>query len=85
VEWLYEERVPSSKPELSEIEVLPPRAELEQLLDWAKGGRILEIRDWAAQARSGNYAEVAARLGQLAKEFEIKAIRMCLRQWLTED
>ena len=85
LEWIYEEALPSSKPEPSEIRMLPSGEVLERLLDWAKGGRILDIQDWAEQERSGNYAEAAAHLYKLAKEFQIKAIRRCLQQWLAVE
>ncbi len=81
--WIYEEQAVSpSKPDPSKIKRLPPTAELEQLLDWVKSGMIMEIQAWAEQSRSGDYPEAATHLYQLAKEFQLKAIRSCLEQWL---
>ena len=86
LEWIYEEVSSPIKPTpAAEIRVLPPRAELEQLLDWVRGGRILKIQDWAEREQSGHYAEAAGHLHRLAQGFQMKAIRTCLQQWLAAD
>ena len=82
LEWVYETLIPSQK-RLSKEKILPPQKELEQLLDWAKAGQVMQIRQWTEQEKLGKYAEVANHLYGLAKGFKIKAIQTCLQEWMT--
>ena len=61
---------------------LPPREMVEELLDWAKGGRIMRLREWSEEERHGDYPAAANHLYELAKGFQMKAIQSCLEAWL---
>ncbi len=83
--WIYEDASCPGELTPAPIRMLPSTGDLEQLLDWAKSGLILDIQDWIAQEQSGDYAEVAAHLDRWAREFQLKEIRLCLERWLAAD
>lgn len=81
LEWVYETLTPNQQSP-SKGKVLPSQQQLEQLLDWAKSGQIMQIRQWTEQEKRGEYAEVADYLYELTKEFKVKAIQICLQEWI---
>jgi signal transduction histidine kinase/DNA-binding NarL/FixJ family response regulator len=88
LEWVFEQGISSTEsPTEQTAYVLPPANDLLVLLNAAKIGDILEIRNQIDHLEQINtvYLPFTTKIRELAKNFQIRQLRHLLETYLTED
>ncbi|MBD2578045.1 response regulator [Oscillatoria sp. FACHB-1406] len=88
LDWVYEESSPKARSTSEPVEiVLPPREQLQQLLEFAQKGRLRQLIALAEQMseQDDRYQPFAKQIVPMAKQFQIEQLEQLLQSYLAAE